>query len=776
MGGLLGGKKKTKFSSESTTRTSPLLPDFLQQPIEDLSGRINELSLQEYSPYGGQRTADFSGDQLAAFAGVRGLQGKYDPLLTNASQLAMKLGEGITPESIQQFLNPYQQNVIDINKRNASTDFDKQLLDIQNLQKNVGSFGGSRTAIAESEARNNLNRLLSDIQTQGSHQGYESALQASLANQQLQQSSLAGMLNTASTGQGVDLGSLEALRQTGAQQQALSQAGLDVNYGDFLEQRQWPYQQAQFGLSGLLPIAELTRATVSKSNTEGSQTQSSGSGIGSALMGLATTAMGLPGVGSAISGALGLGGMGSLQSAILGSSAAGAGLNSNTLPLLQGGKLFNFRGGGQVKLASGGGVVNPSTFKAIRGSYLDMLRNSAFNNIQMQDVNQFKSIMSLLNPGMGKKPIQALEPMFRQYEKASKAGFFNPEPEEDFSKGYKMGEFRNGGLVKYAGGGKVENVNSHIWDLFVDNVFQNLGYDKPSEFLSEEGTAKTAESLNKYIADSVDWLGNSPEENQRIAKANFKPNTRDSEYLQNSIKEEEARLSANSPDGGDVVSNLLYALRHGEEEPEDSAMNALRNALENARAEEMDSPSPLFNVPSTDQAPKTEPLPKGKEDMFQNLMLAIGTNILKTLPEDAGLRGIGTGIEQYMNDKKEQARYDTELEMEKQMLELKKLNAQSLDLQNKIAEENLGFKKATLPLEIAKTNAEIQKLLAEAGQDPIRQKAVMQAVEMRKGLLPGQLDTTLEDDVNNIERLLRSQSSAQGQGTTIDPLSWRNVQ
>lgn len=806
----LGGKK-TKFSKEETTRQMPVLPDFLQQPIQDLSGRINNLSLQEYSPYGGQRLADFSGDQQAAFAGVRGLQGKYDPLINNASQLAMDLGQGITPEDIQNFMNPYQQNVIDITKRNASTDFDKQLMDLQNSQKEMNAFGGSRSAILESEARKNLGTLLGDIQMQGSSQGYQSAVQAAMANQQLQQSSLAGMLNTASTGMGTDLSGIEALRQTGAQQQALSQAGLDIGYGDYLEQRQWPYQQAQFGLSGLLPIAELTRGSVTKTNVDGSQKEGGG-GLGSALGGLASLGLGALGGPMGLAGSLAGGmmsmGMGNLANSIFGISSTGAtGAGRAGLP---------FREGGLVRFANGGPVTmgrqQPQQFA--RGSILDLLRNSAFSNTQINNAEHFQSIASFLNPEMGKKPIQAIEPMFRKYLKHYSAP--SDEPEEDFSKGYKMGEFNRGGLVKYAGGGKIyglppqtESISSHILNSIFkqspDDSFETVkkffGFgpqeyydnlrDEKLKSLDEDILRKNMDEELKVIADLLNYryepketdsmgenilgqLGNffsdvrdapfnainaggkmlsetagglseylskTPTQLQKESEENTRNKAIEKELkvLEEEKKIERAKENLNSENPEEFLPALWTLEKAGrapqpEATPEDVAVESLQSLVDESAGEELGMS--IFGSEHNDTKPKEPPVEnridnyeQEKAKRFGNFWTTVGSKILQTLPENSGFHGLGAGVEAYANSLKEEERYQAELEMAKQGLELKKLNAESLGIQNEIAMANLKFKKQSEPVEQKIRQAELELKLKQLfrGEDD---KVVADAVKL----------------------------------------------
>lgn len=75
----------------------------------------------------------------------------------------------------QEYMNPYQQGVTDIAKREADRTFEKQQT-AQRLQAaQRGAFGGSRATLLETEAQRNQNQLLNDIQTKGLQDAYLNA-------------------------------------------------------------------------------------------------------------------------------------------------------------------------------------------------------------------------------------------------------------------------------------------------------------------------------------------------------------------------------------------------------------------------------------------------------------------------------------------------------------------------------------------------------------------------------------------------------------------------
>ena len=163
-----------------------------------------------------------------------------------------------------QYMNPFMQNVVDIQQREA-----QRQADIAGTGRNAqavkaGAFGGSRQGIMDAEAARNLAIQQGDIQAQGLNQAYNQAQGQFNTEQQLaEQSSQYGAglglqgLQTAIQGagqlgnlgnqgftQGMDINKLQA--QYGAQQQGMEQNKLDQQYQDFLTQQQYPYKQLGF--------------------------------------------------------------------------------------------------------------------------------------------------------------------------------------------------------------------------------------------------------------------------------------------------------------------------------------------------------------------------------------------------------------------------------------------------------------------------------------------------------------------------------------------------
>lgn len=205
-----------------------------------------------------------------------GQQGtKYGEMGSAMGQVAARAGDlysqqATSPESIQAYMSPYMQNVVDYQKQQAVRDFAKQTPALKAQAVGQGAYGGSRQAIVQAEANRTLNSQLQGIEALGQQQAYQQAQQAQqyganlgLQGQQIgiqgQQLGLAG-LGTAMQGQQIGLqgvggaqqgyaGATQAggtLGNIAAQEAQARLAALQLKNQFGLQQQMFPYQQAQF--------------------------------------------------------------------------------------------------------------------------------------------------------------------------------------------------------------------------------------------------------------------------------------------------------------------------------------------------------------------------------------------------------------------------------------------------------------------------------------------------------------------------------------------------
>ena len=251
-----GGSKQT-----SSTQVDPAQ----MAMYEDLYGRAKGIAQQPFVPYTGSRVAGFNPDQLRQFQATRGMFEtgmQYDPLTglqSLAQQQAPQAGQvgSLLGADIGAYQSPYQQQVIDQTMADIQRQSDIAQQIAQSRAIKAGAFGGSRSALLETEATRPYIEQQARTSAALRQAGFEQAQRAAesdIARQQ-QMAMFAPELELKARQQQAGLlggvGSIQQQRlgqlgQIGLQQQRLQQGALDVPYGEF--QRALGYGPQQFGL------------------------------------------------------------------------------------------------------------------------------------------------------------------------------------------------------------------------------------------------------------------------------------------------------------------------------------------------------------------------------------------------------------------------------------------------------------------------------------------------------------------------------------------------
>ena len=118
---LLGGTATPVGMPQQISTTE--LPEELKPYYKDILGKAQALYEQRtkegYKPYEGPTIAKFTPEQEEAFTGIAGLQGKVAPQFEEARTFTKGAAAPITIEDVQGAMSPYQQAVVDIEKREA---------------------------------------------------------------------------------------------------------------------------------------------------------------------------------------------------------------------------------------------------------------------------------------------------------------------------------------------------------------------------------------------------------------------------------------------------------------------------------------------------------------------------------------------------------------------------------------------------------------------------------------------------------------------------------
>ena len=238
----------------STEQVVTNIPKYAEPAYTRLLSDTEKFATQPYQFYEGQR-----------FSEINPLQEQYMEAATNltpseqlqtGTDFARRASEGALNGGIfdlaaaNQYMSPYIQNVLNVQKQNAMRDYNRQIPAMQAAGVRFGGLGGTRGALAQSEGMRNLQNSLQGIDATGLQnafqqaqtqyntdqsrrmQGYSTALQGANALNQLGESDFNQRLH-----------SIDAQRNAGQDLYGLEQQQRDFDYNQFVEAQNLPFKQ-----------------------------------------------------------------------------------------------------------------------------------------------------------------------------------------------------------------------------------------------------------------------------------------------------------------------------------------------------------------------------------------------------------------------------------------------------------------------------------------------------------------------------------------------------
>jgi len=210
---------------DTTKSTTSTAPGYYTDYLSGLAGAGQQALAR--SP--AELVAGFSPLQQQAFSNIGNVATGYQPQLQAAQDTAAMGAQGITQQNIQNYLNPYAQNVVGEMGRLNQLNLQQNLL--PNLKAGfvgTGAGGSQRNAgaLAQFLAQNQAN--LTGQQAGELSRGFTSALSAAQQQSQLQNQAAQIQGQLAQQQQQLGLAGNKAIMDVGAQQQALDQARINA--------------------------------------------------------------------------------------------------------------------------------------------------------------------------------------------------------------------------------------------------------------------------------------------------------------------------------------------------------------------------------------------------------------------------------------------------------------------------------------------------------------------------------------------------------------------
>lgn len=210
--------------------TTYQIPEYFKEIQERTLRRAETESQKPFQAYTGQRVAQLTPAETQA-GNIFSQQ-----ILPQAGQLAQIGAQTFTPAMAQQYMNPYENQVVTSALGDVERAYQGQQRALSSQAIGSGAFGGGREGVQRGILGGEYLRQVGDVSGRLRQAGFESGAQrfaadraSQLGSSQAQLASLAG----ASSG----------LAQFGGQERGIQQAGLTEAFRDFVEQQGFEQNQ-----------------------------------------------------------------------------------------------------------------------------------------------------------------------------------------------------------------------------------------------------------------------------------------------------------------------------------------------------------------------------------------------------------------------------------------------------------------------------------------------------------------------------------------------------
>ena len=230
--GSLFKPSTTVVQAPSQQTVTSQIPEYFKEIQERTLRTAENVFNRPYQGYTGQRVAQLS-PQEQQVSNVFSNQ-----ILPQAGQLAQIGAQTFDTQTMQQYMNPYTNAVIESTISDLGEAFGQQERSMAARAIGSGAFGGTREGVERALSRERYLDQVADTSARLRQAGFESGAQRFAADRaaQLQaaQAQLSGLAGAAA-----------GLGQAGSLTRGIEQAGLTEAYRDFIEEREYPAGQVR---------------------------------------------------------------------------------------------------------------------------------------------------------------------------------------------------------------------------------------------------------------------------------------------------------------------------------------------------------------------------------------------------------------------------------------------------------------------------------------------------------------------------------------------------
>lgn len=306
------------------------MPEWLEQGSQQAVGLARDIATRQYTPYTGQRVAGLSAGERRAQQLANNTEGAdivrrsgdvLDELHGNTFQntdldrARSRLEASDVAFDADRYMNPYIRQVLDPQLRELNENYSQQLADLRGNAARVSAFGGERATMLESQLEREHNRAVAettgktmaaayqqarqDWQTERAEgrataEGYGKLFGAALDAWRSDNERLARVADAwRQTGGDISRMNREQIQDlmvTGGVGRLVEQAGLDFDYQQFVENRDWSVSNLDPLLRTLSTVPHGVVTTTEGEVHQTSTTKQSGNALGQVLGAVTTVA------------------------------------------------------------------------------------------------------------------------------------------------------------------------------------------------------------------------------------------------------------------------------------------------------------------------------------------------------------------------------------------------------------------------------------------------------------------------------------------------------
>jgi hypothetical protein len=240
-----------KGSNTTTSNTTSAPDPAAAAQYYSLLNRASGVASTPYQAYTGELTAPVNSQQQAGISNINANANYAAPNLAAASSMVQGASNPLTQAQIQNYLNPYTQDVVNATQNEFNNSNAIQQAGVTGNAISQGALGGNRVGVAQGTVAGQEALGQSQAIAGLYNTGYQGALNT--AYQQYQQNPMAAgslLANFGISGQGAALSGAGAQLGAGTLEQQAQQAADTANYGQYAQAQAYPYQQTQW-LAGL---------------------------------------------------------------------------------------------------------------------------------------------------------------------------------------------------------------------------------------------------------------------------------------------------------------------------------------------------------------------------------------------------------------------------------------------------------------------------------------------------------------------------------------------